>query len=72
MKSGKADFGYLWQGKQAEVLVCDLVEIIALQQRRDPGARRQVRRGSNDDKAVEAVQFLYDTINKPRSARPTC
>ena len=29
MKSGKADFGYLWQGKQAEVLVCDLVSIIA-------------------------------------------
>src|SRR5260370_1053966 len=27
--AGKAKFGFLWQGKQAEVLVCDLVEFVA-------------------------------------------
>ncbi len=61
--SGKAKFGFLWQAKQAEVLVCDLVSFI----------------GSNDgailqpdgktvsvasDAAVEAVQLMHDLIKK--------
>ncbi|CAM5764142.1 hypothetical protein LMIY3S_01047 [Labrys miyagiensis] len=64
-KSGKADFGYLWQGKQAEVLVCDLVEAIAS----NGGSilTPDGKAGSlNDEKAVAAVQFLYDTINKSK------
>ncbi|WP_413988629.1 ABC transporter substrate-binding protein [Labrys okinawensis] len=64
-KSGKADFGYLWQGKQAEVLVCDLVEAIAS----NGGSilTSDGKKGAlNDDKAVAAVQFLYDTINKSK------
>jgi len=64
-KSGKADFGYLWQGKQAEVLVCDLVEAIAS----NGGSILSAdgKKGTlNDDKAIAAVQFLYDTINKTK------
>jgi multiple sugar transport system substrate-binding protein len=64
-KSGKADFGYLWQGKQAEVLVCDLVEVIA-----SNGGSILSPDGKmgtlNSDKAIAAVQFLYDTINKTK------
>lgn len=62
-KAGKADFGYLWQGKQAEVLVCDLVEVVA-----SNGGSLLSADGKagalNDPKAIAAVQFLYDTINK--------
>ena len=29
MEQDKARFGFLWQAKQAEVLVCDLVEFVA-------------------------------------------
>jgi multiple sugar transport system substrate-binding protein len=62
-KGGKAKFGYLWQGKQAEVLVCDAVEVIT-----SNGGSILSADGKtgtlNSDKAVEAVQFLYDTINK--------
>jgi multiple sugar transport system substrate-binding protein len=64
-KAGKADFGYLWQGKQAEVLVCDLVEAIA-----SNGGSILSADGKagtlNDEKAVAAVQFLHDTINKTK------
>lgn len=64
-KSGKADFGYLWQGKQAEVLVCDLVEAIASNGGSilSPDGKKGTL---NDDKAIAAVQFLYDTINKTK------
>jgi len=62
-KDGKAKFGYLWQGKQAEVLVCDLVEVVA-----SNGGSILAPDGKsgtlNDEKAVAAVQFLHDTINK--------
>lgn len=64
-KSKKVDFGYLWQGKQAEVLVCDAVEVIA-----SNGGSILTADGKKaaigSDKAVEAVQFLYDTINKSK------
>lgn len=64
-KAGKVDFGYLWQGKQAEVLVCDVVEVIA-----SNGGSILAPDGRsaaiNSDKAVEAIQFLHDTINKTK------
>jgi len=64
-KSGKAKFGYLWQAKQAEVLVCDAVEVIAS----NNGAilAADGKTGTlNSDKCVESIQFLYDTINKSK------
>ena len=64
-KTGDAKFGYLWQGKQAEVLVCDAVEIIAS----NGGSILSADGKSSvigDDAAVAAIQFLYDTINKTR------
>ena len=61
--SGDAKYGYLWQGKQAEVLVCDLVEMIGSNGGSILGPDgRQVMIA--DDKAVEAVQFMHDTIGK--------
>ncbi len=62
-KAGGAKFGFLWQGKQAEVLVCDLVEFIA-----SNGGAILASDGKtvliNQEPAVAAVQFMYDTINK--------
>lgn len=61
-KSGKAKFGYLWQGKQAEVLVCNAVSVIG-----SNGGSILSPDGKSstlaDPKAVEAIQFLYDFIN---------
>ncbi len=64
-KSGKAKFGYLWQGKQAEVLVCDAVEVIASNGGSilSPDGKTGIL---NDAKSIEAIQFLYDTINKTK------
>jgi len=64
-KSGKAQFGYLWQGKQAEVLVCDAVEVIASNNGAILAADGKSAR-VNDEHAVGAIQFLYDTINKSK------
>ncbi len=64
-KFGKVKFGYLWQGKQAEVLVCDLVEVVASNQGAilsDDGKSCRL----NDSAGVAAVQFLYDTINSSK------
>jgi multiple sugar transport system substrate-binding protein len=64
-KAGDAKFGYLWQGKQAEVLVCDAVEIIAS----NGGSILSADGKSSvigDDAAVAAIQFLYDTINETK------
>ena len=61
-QSGKAQFGYLWQGKQAEVLVCDLVEVVASNRGAILSENGKSSRLS-DPSAVAAVQFLYDTIN---------
>lgn len=64
-KAGDAKFGYLWQGKQAEVLICDAVEIIT-----SNGGSILAPDGKSsvigDKAAVEAIQFLYDTINKTK------
>ncbi|MDT0196737.1 ABC transporter substrate-binding protein [Arthrobacter sp. AB6] len=60
--SGAAPQGYLWQGKQAEASICDLVEVIA-----SAGGSILSEDGKKatitEDPAVEAVQFLYDSIN---------
>jgi multiple sugar transport system substrate-binding protein len=62
-KSGDAKFGFLWQGKQAEVLVCDLVSFIGSNGGAVLGPDgKQVLIA--EQPAVEAVQFMYDTINK--------
>ena len=61
-KGGQAKFGFLWQGKQAEVLVCDLVEFLG-----SAGGSVLGPDGKQvliaDAAAVRAVQFMYDTIN---------
>ncbi|GAB0114208.1 ABC transporter substrate-binding protein [Acidisoma sp. C75] len=61
-KGGAAKFGYLWQGKQAEVLVCDAVEVIA-----SAGGAILGPDGKTvlvaEPPAVKAMQFLYDTIH---------
>jgi multiple sugar transport system substrate-binding protein len=61
--SGKAKFGFLWQAKQAEVLVCDLVSFIGS----NDGAILQPDGKTvsvADDAAVEAVQLMHDLIKK--------
>jgi multiple sugar transport system substrate-binding protein len=62
-KSNRARFGFLWQGKQAEVLVCDLVSFLG-----SNGAAILGPDGKtvmiDDPKAIEAVQFMRDTINR--------
>jgi multiple sugar transport system substrate-binding protein len=61
--SGKAKFGFLWQAKQAEVLVCDLVSFIGS----NGGSILQPDGKTvsiTDDAAVEAVQLMHDLIKK--------
>jgi multiple sugar transport system substrate-binding protein len=64
-KSGGAKFGYLWQGKQAEVLVCDMVSVVG-----SAGGGILAPDGKTvliaEPPAVKAVQFLYDTITKTK------
>ena len=61
--SGKAKFGFLWQAKQAEVLVCDLVSFIG-----SNGGAILEPDGKTvsvaDDAAVESVQLMHDLIRK--------
>jgi multiple sugar transport system substrate-binding protein len=63
MSAGKAQFGFLWQGKQAEVLVCDLVSFIG-----SNGGSILQPDGTTvaiaDEPAVEAVQMMHDFIRK--------
>jgi multiple sugar transport system substrate-binding protein len=61
--SGGVKFGFLWQAKQAEVLVCDLVSFIGS----NGGAILQADGKTvsiADDPAMEAVQLMRDLINK--------
>jgi multiple sugar transport system substrate-binding protein len=61
--SGGVKFGFLWQAKQAEVLVCDLVSFIGS----NGGAILQVDGKTvsiADEPAIEAVQLMRDLINK--------
>jgi multiple sugar transport system substrate-binding protein len=61
--SGKVKFGFLWQAKQAEVLVCDLVSFIG-----SNGGAILKPDGKTvsiaDEPAIQAVQLMYDLINK--------
>jgi multiple sugar transport system substrate-binding protein len=61
--SGGVKFGFLWQAKQAEVLVCDLVSFICS----NGGAILQADGKTvsiADEPAIEAVQLMRDLINK--------
>src|SRR6266478_7415096 len=61
--SGKTKFGFLWQAKQAEVLVCDLVSFIGSNDGvilQPDGKTVSIA----DDAAVEAVQLMHDFIKK--------
>src|SRR5258708_33746973 len=61
--SGKVKFGFLWQAKQAEVLVCDLVSFSGS----NGGATLQPDGKTvsiADQPAIQAVQLMYDLINK--------
>jgi multiple sugar transport system substrate-binding protein len=63
--SGGVKFGFLWQAKQAEVLVCDLVSFIGS----NNGAILEADSKTvsiADDPAVEAVQLMHDLINKEK------
>jgi multiple sugar transport system substrate-binding protein len=68
-QQGKAQYGYLWQGKQAEILVCDLVEMVG-----SAGGSILGPDGKtvliDQPPAVEAVQFLVDTIRKSKISPP--
>lgn len=69
MKAGKAKIGFSWQAKQAEVLICDLVEFVT-----SNGGSILGEDGKTvhiaDDAAVEAVQFMVDTIEKYKISPP--
>jgi multiple sugar transport system substrate-binding protein len=61
----KAKFGFLWQGKQAEVLICDLVEFVGSAGGSILGADGKTVSIAEPD-AVKGVQFMYDTMNSLR------
>ena len=65
VNSGKVPDGFNWQAKQAEVLVCDLVEFIG-----SYGGSILAADGKTvtiaEPKAVEAVQFMADTFGKDK------
>ena len=61
--AGKAKIGFSWQAKQAEVLICDLVEYITSNGGSilgDDGKTVHLA----DQPAIDAVQFMYDTVEK--------
>jgi multiple sugar transport system substrate-binding protein len=61
--SDKAKFGFLWQAKQAEVLVCDLVSFIGSNEGtilQPDGKTVSIA----DNAAAEAVQLMHDLIKK--------
>jgi multiple sugar transport system substrate-binding protein len=63
LATGKVNDGFNWQAKQAEVLICDLVEFVG-----SNGGSILSADGKTvtiaDDKAVQAVQFMADTFGK--------
>ncbi len=62
-KDGKARFGFLWQGKQAEVLVCDLVSFITSNNGSILGPDGKTVMVA-EPAVADAVQFMHDTIGK--------
>jgi multiple sugar transport system substrate-binding protein len=65
IKGGKVQSGFLWQGKQAEVLVCDLVEFVGSAGGSILGSDGKTV-GIADPLAVNAVQFMYDAMDTRR------
>jgi multiple sugar transport system substrate-binding protein len=63
VKAGKAKIGFSWQAKQAEVLICDLVEFVSSNRGSILGSDGKTVKIA-DPEAVDAVQFMYDTIAK--------
>jgi multiple sugar transport system substrate-binding protein len=63
--AGKVSDGFNWQAKQAEVLVCDLVEFIG-----SNGGSILAPDGKTvtiaEPSTVQAVQFMVDTFNKDK------
>src|SRR5260370_35135490 len=61
--SGKVKFGFLWQAKQAEVLVCDLVSFIG-----SNGGGTLQPHGKTvtiaEQPPIQAVQLIVDFVNK--------
>jgi multiple sugar transport system substrate-binding protein len=62
MSSGKVQYGFLWQGKQAEVLVCDLVEFVGSAGGSILGSDGKTVQLA-DAGATKGVQFMVDTLN---------
>lgn len=60
--SGAADTGFLWQGKQSEALICNVVEFIAAAGGSVLGPDQKTVTVA-EAPAVEAVQFMYDTVH---------
>jgi multiple sugar transport system substrate-binding protein len=60
---GDTRFGYIWQAKQAEILVCDLVSYVGSNGGSILGPDGKTVKIA-DPEAKAAVQFMYDTINK--------
>ncbi|MFS7878695.1 ABC transporter substrate-binding protein [Streptomyces asiaticus] len=60
MQHRRVPMGYLWQAKQAEILLCDLVEFIASNRGHiiDPSGAVRVDGAA----CVEAVQFMRDLV----------
>jgi multiple sugar transport system substrate-binding protein len=65
LSSGKVTDGFNWQAKQAEVLVCDLVEFVGSNGGSILGADGKTVTIA-DDKAVQAVQLMADTFGKDK------
>jgi multiple sugar transport system substrate-binding protein len=65
MSQHQVNFGFLWQGKQAEVLVCDAVEYIASNNGSILGPDGKTVTVA-DAPAVQAVQYMYDTIHQSK------
>lgn len=65
LSNGKVADGFNWQAKQAEVLICDLVEFVG-----SNGGSILSPDGKTvtiaDDKAVQAVQYMVDTFNNDK------
>lgn len=61
-EGGQVENGFLWQGKQAEAMICNLVEFIASNNGSILGPDGKTVTIA-DKEAVEAVQFMYDTMN---------
>ncbi len=60
-KEGKPDLqGFLWQAKQAEVLVCDWVEFLGSA---GGSTLTDLKVTINDDAGNKALQLMYDTIH---------